>query len=147
MQINNDKIVIAMPVYNGERFVKEAIESVLSQTYSNLEIIVIDDGSIDNTKELIEEWQKENKIHIDYIYKENGGMHTGHNVAYSHITSELNVCIDSDDFMPDNAVDIILSFWNNNDSDESIAGIVGLDIYKNGEIIGTPFPLGIKAIQ
>lgn len=89
-------------------------------------------------------WLYEEKIEIKYIYKENGGMHTGHNTAYSLIDTELNVCIDSDDYMPDNAIELILKEWDSIDDKEQVSGIVGLDAYKDGTVIGTYFPEHLK---
>ena len=104
-----------------------------------------DDGSTDNTRELIEKWIKEdNKFEISYIYKKNGGMHSAHNTAYENIDTELNVCIDSDDYMPDDAVEHIINTWNMCKDDKEIAGIAGLDVYENSkEVIGTKFPEGL----
>ena len=63
-----------------------------------------------NTKELVEGWKKENKIEIKYVWQENKGMHGAHNTAYELIETELNVCIDSDDYMPEDAVEKIYDF-------------------------------------
>lgn len=102
--------------------------------------LIIDDGSTDNTKELVNKWiQKDNGFEIKYVYKENSGMHTGHNKAYELIDTELNVCIDSDDFMPDNAVELITEFWKKYGSDK-YSGIASLDNDEDGNIIGTKFP-------
>ncbi len=102
--------------------------------------MVIDDGSTDGTDELIAKWIEEKKVDVQYHYKENGGMHTGHNLAYQLIETELNVCIDSDDFMPDDAVGLIISRWNNIVDKSKIAGIIGLDNDAEGKIIGTKIP-------
>ena len=69
-------------------------------------------------------------------------MHGAHNTAYELIDTELNVCIDSDDYMHKDAVEKILKFWEENKS-ENLAGIAALDAYPNGEIIGTKFPESI----
>ena len=61
---NNPKIIICMSTYNGEKYVKEQIESLLNQTYNNIEIYVRDDGSKDNTIKILEEYEKQNKIHF-----------------------------------------------------------------------------------
>ena len=61
---NNPKVIICMSTYNGEKYVKEQIESLLNQTYKNLEIYVRDDGSKDNTINILEEYEKNNKIHF-----------------------------------------------------------------------------------
>ena len=77
---------------------------------------MIDDGSTDNTAELVKGWQMENKILIRYFYQENQGMHGAHNAAYRLIDTELNTCIDSDDYIPDDAVEKIVNFWKEHGS-------------------------------
>lgn len=72
-------------------------------------------------------------------------MHGGHNAAYRLIETELNVCIDSDDFMPDDAVEVILNHWQHIEHKAEYAGLVGLDADKNGSIIGTKIPDNISA--
>jgi glycosyltransferase involved in cell wall biosynthesis len=112
---------------------------LLRQTCKDFVWLVVDDGSTDATKELIDSWIAENKITIQYIFKKNEGMHSGHNVAINNITTELNMCIDSDDYLPDDAIKKIIDFWNNNKK-ESWAGLIGLDAFKDGKIVGTSFP-------
>ena len=82
---------------------------LIRQTCKDFIWLIIDDGSTDNTKELVDSWIKENKIEIRYHWQENQGMHGAHNTAYELIDTELNVCIDSDDYMPDDAVEKIIS--------------------------------------
>ncbi len=132
-------LTVFTPAYNRAHTIGRTYESLCRQTCKDFEWLVIDDGSSDNTKELVEGWIKENKIPIRYIYQQNQGMHGAHNTAYANITTELNTCIDSDDFMPDDAVENIVYFWKQNGSDK-YAGIIGLDQVESGEIIGTEFP-------
>ena len=132
-------LTVFTPAYNRAHTIGRTYESLCRQTCKDFEWLVIDDGSTDNTKELVEGWIKENKIPIRYIYQQNQGMHGAHNTAYANITTELNTCIDSDDFMPDDAVENIVYFWKQNGSDK-YAGIIGLDQVESGEIIGTEFP-------
>ena len=105
--MNKDiKITVFTPAYNRAHTLPRTYESLKRQNNKNFIWLIIDDGSIDNTQELVDQWIKEdNDFIIQYIYKENGGMHTAHNVAYQNITTELNVCIDSDDCLADNAID------------------------------------------
>ena len=105
--------------------------------------LIIDDGSTDDTEKIVGQWMKEELIEIIYIKQKNQGMHGAHNTAYEVIETELNVCIDSDDYMPDDAVEKILSCWEKYGSDE-VSGIIGLDSYTNGEIIGSSFPNDLK---
>lgn len=125
--------------YNRAYCLDKCYESLLRQTSDDFEWLVVDDGSTDNTKELVDSWIAENKIPIRYIYKKNGGMHSGYNTAYDNIFTELAVSIDSDDYMTDNAVEKIVTFWRENGNDK-YAGIVGLDVTVDGEIIGKPLP-------
>lgn len=136
-------LTIFTPAYNRAHTIGRTYESLCRQTSKDFCWLVVDDGSVDNTKELIEKWIDEDKISIRYIYQQNQGMHGAHNTAYRNIDTELNTCIDSDDYMPDDAVEKIVSFWEKYGS-ERYAGIVGLDKAHAGEIIGTRFPLEMK---
>lgn len=110
------------------------------QTNKNFIWLIMDDGSADNTRQAVENWLREPlDFTLRYIYKENGGLHTAYNEAIANIDTELCVCIDSDDYMPDDAVEKILSFWTENGSAE-VAGIVGLDFDLQGNVIGDPLP-------
>ena len=82
----------------------------------------------------------DNGFEIQYVYKENGGLHTGYNKAIELIETELCVCIDSDDYMPDDAVELILDYWTKNKSDD-IAGFIGRDSFIDGTLIGGKFPV------
>ena len=70
-------------------------------------------------------------------------MHGAHNTAYELMDTELNVCIDSDDYMPDDAVEKIIDFWKKNKRDD-LAGIIALDAYEDGNVIGKKFPDDMK---
>ncbi len=136
-------LTIFTPSYNRAHTITRTYNSLLRQTCKDFEWLVIDDGSTDNTQCLVEGWIKDNKIPIRYFKKENGGLYTGYNTAYANIDTELNVCIDSDDFMPDNAVEIIVSHWKKYGG-ERYAGMTGLDFTLEGEPIGGYFPNDLK---
>ncbi len=137
-------LTIFTPTYNRAYCLDNCYQSLIKQSNQNFIWLIIDDGSTDDTKSLVEGWISENKIDIQYYYQENQGMHGGHNAAYRLIETELNVCIDSDDFMPDNAVEKIVDYWNQADKSDKIAGFIGLDAYQNGEIIGDKIPNHLK---
>lgn len=106
------QITVFTPAYNRAHTLPRTYESLKKQGNKNFIWLIVDDGSTDNTKELVDKWISEEKgFTIQYIYKENGGMHTAHNIAYQNITTELNVCIDSDDCLAENAIDKILTFY------------------------------------
>ena len=133
-------LTVFTPTYNRAYVLKQCYDSLCRQTCKDFVWMIVDDGSSDNTKEIVDEWMaNDNGFEIRYVYKQNGGMHTGHNKAYELIDTELNVCIDSDDFMPDDAVELIVNFWEEN-KDSSYSGIIALDVYKNGQVIGKELP-------
>lgn len=136
----NPIITVFTPAYNRAHTLPRTYESMKRQDCKDFIWLIVDDGSTDNTSELVCSWQKEdNGFEIRYLYKENGGMHTAHNVAYQNIDTELNTCIDSDDALADGAIQKILNEWNRVRG-FGYAGLVGLDADMNtGEIIGTGF--------
>jgi glycosyltransferase involved in cell wall biosynthesis len=138
------KITVFTPTYNRAYCLHQVYESLCRQTSTDFEWLVIDDGSSDNTKELVNLWIQENKIKIKYIYQDNLGMHGGYNTAYATIETELNTCIDSDDYMPDNAIELIVAFWGKH-GNKKFAGIVGLDTLNDGSILGKKFPKNLKS--
>ena len=137
------RITIFTPAYNRAHTLGRTYESLLAQECKEFLWLIVDDGSSDNTAELVHSWQeKDNGFEIQYVYKENGGMHTAHNVAYSMIETELNVCIDSDDCMAPGAVGKILSKWDEV-KNLGFAGIIALDSDMEGNLIGKGFPEGM----
>lgn len=138
-------LTIFTPAYNRAHTITRTYDSLCRQTCKDFEWLVIDDGSTDDTRQLVEGWMNEAVIPIRYIYQENQGMHGAHNTAYKNIYTELNTCVDSDDWMPDDAVEKIVTFWKKFGSTE-VAGIMGLDATVDGKVIGDRFPEGLKAI-
>jgi len=137
-------LTVFTPTYNRAYTLHLCYESLVRQTCKDFIWLIIDDGSTDETKQLVETWIQRAEIQIQYHYQENQGMHGAHNAAYRLIETELNVCIDSDDYMPDDAVEKIIMFWSKY-GNEQHAGIVGLDASREGEIIGTSMPKNLKA--
>ncbi|NEP90139.1 MAG: glycosyltransferase family 2 protein [Okeania sp. SIO2C2] len=92
------RVSVIIPVYNGDRYIRQAIESILSQTYQSYEIIVIDDGSTDNTSLVLEPYVKA----IRYIYQKNQGVSAARNHGIDLARGELIAFLDADDFfLPD----------------------------------------------
>ena len=133
-------ITVFTPTYNRANLLRRCYESMCRQTCQDFVWLVIDDGSEDDTAAQVSAWAKESHgFELQYFHKENGGLHTAYNAAIERIDTPLCVCIDSDDFMPDDAIEKILRFWKENGSDK-YAGIVGLDYDLAGNIIGDPLP-------
>jgi glycosyltransferase involved in cell wall biosynthesis len=135
-------ITVFTPSYNRAYCLAQVYESLCRQTSKDFKWLLIDDGSTDNTMQLVHGWMSDNKIEIQYHYKPNGGMHTGHNTAYQLIVTPFNICVDSDDFLSDNAIEIILIHCKN--LAPNFAGIVGLDADKKGSIIGSKMPENLE---
>lgn len=144
MNKTNDLILtIFTPAYNRAHTLPRTYESLCGQKNKNFCWLIVDDGSTDQTCDLVRQWQSnDNGFEIQYIYKENGGMHTAHNVAYANIHTELNVCIDSDDMLAEDAVEKILTKWEQV-REWGYAGLIGLDADFDGNIIGKGFPDGL----
>lgn len=127
-------LTIFTPTYNRAHTLPRTYESLCRQNCKKFIWLIVDDGSADKTAELVRDWQsRDNGFEIQYIYKENGGMHTAHNAAYANIHTELNTCIDSDDMLAVGAVEKILRKWAEV-KDKGYAGIVGLDADFEGKL-------------
>lgn len=94
----NEKISVIVPIYNVENYLDRCIESIVNQTYSNLEIILIDDGSPDNCPQMCDRWsEKDNRIVV--VHKSNGGLSDARNVGLTIATGEYIAFVDSDDWI------------------------------------------------
>ena len=102
------KVSVIIPVYNVEKYIDKCMESVLNQTYSNLEIILVDDGSPDNSGKMCDEYAvKDNRVKV--IHKENGGLSSARNAGLDIATGEYVAFIDSDDFVETTMIEKVVS--------------------------------------
>ena len=102
----NELISVIVPVYNTEKYIVECVKCLLNQTYRNLEILVVDDGSKDNSIKVCEQYkQRDSRIKI--LHKENGGAASARNTGLDACTGEYIIFADSDDYMPCNAVELL----------------------------------------
>ena len=141
--MNKPFLTVFTPAYNRAYTLPRTYESMKQQKCTDFIWLIVDDGSSDNTAELVKQWQQEeNDFEIQYVYKENGGMHTAHNTAYALIDTELNTCVDSDDALAPDAVQIIFDAWQKV-KDKGYAGLLALDAEFSGKVIGKGFPEGL----
>lgn len=109
--MNNKKVSILIPTYNGEKYIKETIDSCLNQTYPNIEIIVIDDCSIDNTVNILKQYDKEIKL---YLNEQNQGISKNVNKGVDLLTGEYFILLGHDDLLSKDHVKIMVNEFDNN---------------------------------
>ena len=111
-----EKISVIIPVYNGERYLNECIDSIVNQTYSNLEIIIVNDGSQDKTDEICLEYAKADD-RICYIKKSNAGVSSARNFGIENATGEYIAFIDADDYIASNYFEKLYDALKNTQSE------------------------------
>lgn len=132
---------IITPSYNREGCLHKVFSSLASQTLQSFEWIVVDDGSTDETKQAISFFQEKKLFPIHYIYKENGGKHTAVNLGIKHAEGELTLILDSDDELPQNAVETIVRRWEemqqslSSDSMQTMGGLAFCMAHRDGQSI------------
>lgn len=109
-------VTIFTPTYNRKELLSKLYNSLKKQTSKNFVWLIIDDGSSDGTEELINKFKEENKVEIKYYKQKNSGKYIAHNNASKMLETELFCCIDSDDYLVDNAVEIIEKEYNKEDN-------------------------------
>lgn len=115
------KISVIVPVYNVEKYLKKCVDSIINQTYKNLEIILVDDGSTDNCPIICDEYDKlDNRIKV--IHKENGGQASSRNMALDIASGEYIAFVDSDDYIELNMYEALYSECIKYDCDIAICG-------------------------
>ncbi|NLO45473.1 MAG: glycosyltransferase [Clostridiales bacterium] len=147
--MNSEKyrITVFTPIYNRRHTIHRAFESLCRQTFKGFEWLIIDDGSTDGVKELIDEYISSADFEVRYFRKENGGKHTAWNMALKLIKSDYFICLDSDDALTDNALERMLFHWDAIPEEKwggywSVAGLC-VDS-QTGEVVGDRYPEGIN---
>ena len=129
-------ITVFTPSYNRAYILENAYRSLTRQTMPDFEWLIIDDGSTDNTEELVRKFIDEQKIRIRYYKKSNGGKHTAVNMGVEKAEGKLFLILDSDDYLKDTALERVL-FWENTIKNENqFGGVSGLKVFENGVPIG-----------
>lgn len=115
-------VSVIIPVYNVEKYLTRCLESVIAQTYSNLEIILVDDGSTDNSGKVCDKYQ-ENDSRIKIIHKINGGQSDARNVGIDKACGEYIAFVDSDDWITKDYIESMYSLMITNDCDIATCGV------------------------
>ena len=108
------RISVIIPVYNTEKYIEKCLDSIYNQKMKDIEIIIVNDGSKDNSDTIIQKWIEKNKenIQIKYLKKENGGLSDSRNFAIPYVTGEYISFIDSDDFIDENLYSNLEKYMN-----------------------------------
>ncbi|MBR1424578.1 glycosyltransferase family 2 protein [bacterium] len=125
------KVSVVIPVYNVENYLKECLDSVVNQSMHDIEIICVDDGSTDNSAEILRQYAQ-NDSRIKLIFQQNSGVGAARNNAFEVVTGDYIMCLDSDDYLVENACEIAFNAINENNADIGIFSNFNLD---NGNLV------------
>ena len=133
------KVSVIIPTYNRRDVIMKTVESVLSQTEQDLEVIVVDDGSVDDTQSIIKNL---NDNRVSYFYKTNGGPSSARNLGLSKANGKYLAFLDSDDFWPDNYLEVMTGYLESNNEFGAAYGPITV-VYPDGkEVISYKRPDG-----
>ena len=105
--MNNKSVSIIVPVYNVEKYLEECLDSIINQTYSDLDVILVDDGSTDSSPDICERYaEKDNRIRV--IHKNTGGASSARNIGLDYAQGEYVYFMDSDDYLEKDAIDLLV---------------------------------------
>ena len=120
-------LTVITPTYNRREYLKQCWESLMKQSCMDFQWLIIDDGSSDNTNDIVHQFQQSTSgFPIDYYYKENGGKHTALNYAHPYIKGKYVVILDSDDQFTEDAVESVLDSWKEYEPNQAVGEIVFL---------------------
>jgi len=133
---------IFIPTYNRAHTLGRAFQSIADQTFHDLEVVVVDDGSTDNTRSLVEEWKKKAWFPIQYHWQENQGKHVAHNNALNYARGFFFVLLDSDDMLHPKALQRLKYHWDTIPDEEKpgFAGVEGLCVDSRGKVSRDRYP-------
>ena len=154
----NCKVSVVIPVYNVEKYLRECINSVLKQTYENIEIILIDDGSTDSSGQICDEFNSNSKVKI--VHKKNAGLGFARNSGIEIATGKYIMFLDSDDYIKDDMVEIMLREITNKNADFCKSGFIKINdnrselftrnynycFFENNDLKNKMFPLMLGSL-
>ena len=124
------KISIIVPVYNVEKYLEKCVRSILAQTFTDFELILVDDGSPDSSGAMCDQFAEQDQ-RVKVIHKENGGLSDARNAGIEIATGEYLGFVDSDDYIADDMYELLYTNIVKEDADLSICGIY--DVYEGKE--------------
>lgn len=143
MTAKSFRFTVFVPTYNRASILPLALASIAKQTYRGpIEVIVIDDGSSDGTRQIVDQWARTVPFPVVYFYQSNQGKHVAHNKAIELARGEFVVLLDSDDVLLPGALQALEDAWESIPTDERAryAGVEGLCVDAAGRVLGSPYP-------
>jgi glycosyltransferase involved in cell wall biosynthesis len=136
-------ITVFTPAYNRAHLLPRLFESLCKQTYKDFEWVIVDDGSVDDTRSVVEQFSQYSTLNtntIRYFYQENGGKHRAINRGVKEARGELFFIADSDDTLPPDALEKVSGIYEGIKDYPIFAGVCGLDGTFDGKVIGSGLP-------
>ncbi len=135
--MNNPKISVIVPIYNAEQYLRKCLDSIINQEYKNLEIILVNDGSTDRSKNIIQEYKNKDP-RIMAIDKKNGGIGSAYRVAFEEMTGDYVSFVDSDDYIALEMYEELTTIIVDKEADMIQFGMYRFD--EHGNIYSTELP-------
>ena len=133
----DSKVSIIVPIYNTEKYLKRCVDSILAQSYENLEVILIDDGSKDNSPAICDDYaKKDNRIVV--VHKQNGGLSSARNAGLNVATGDYIGFVDSDDFISPNMYKKLIE--NIDKSGKTLSNVMYVRSFDSGKVIPSKVP-------
>lgn len=130
-------ITIFTPAYNRANKLFKLFESLNNQTVINFEWVIVNDGSQDETEEVVKKFVSETKFKVNYIFQKNAGKHVAINRGVEAAKGDLFFIVDSDDYLPNNAIEIILNKYDIQKNQIHFGGVAGRKTYFDGKMVGS----------
>lgn len=143
--MTNKTIAILTPTYNRSYILNTLYMSLMNQTNFDFVWYIVDDGSTDDTREQVQKFNQD-KFQIVYLVKENGGKHTALNFALKEIQEELTFIVDSDDYLFNDAVQIILDDWGKYKGTPQLVGLSYYKMFPDNKVVGMKYKENVATI-
>jgi glycosyltransferase involved in cell wall biosynthesis len=136
-------VSVITPTHNRATKLPRLFASLQAQTFRDFEWLVVDDGSVDETGQVVQAWVEEAGFPIRYVHKENGGRHTAVNVGVRNAAGAYCAVIDDDDWYMPGALERLKREWDALSEPEHFVEVQGLCVTPTGEVIGDPYPTSV----
>ena len=146
-QMRPHRVAVFTPTYNRAYILPRLYQSLLRQTSKDFTWVIVDDGSTDETRELIQGYVDEGAIDIKYQWQKNGGKQRAHNTGITMCEEDLFFGLDSDDYLVDTAIEDIIHEWKKWENDPTIAGLLSLKGKDGSRPIGSDLPSDVVRVK